>query len=341
MAYLSPGVYVEEVPSAIKPIAGVGTSTAGFIGLVPDSLTVPVKSVTNERLGAGDGTKTSFTLPYPILTDAGSFAVRVNGTAADATVSADGGSGNGVVKLTNAPPDQGEYHRRLRPGGAGDARAGRPGRAVHDLHRLHERVRRLLDRRGPEQPRARGLRLLQQRRHPLLRQPRRRRTATIASSALHGVRGDRRDRHRGRPGRQRRGRATAVVDHCTIRTGDRFAILDTAEAVETSGSARPDAARPVQRPATSCPPTSDYGALYFPWIEVFDPRRALQPAATARFVPPSGHIAGIYARVDTERGVHKAPANEVVARRARPPLPDQQGAAGRAQPAGHQRASAT
>ena len=66
MAYLSPGVYVEEVPSAIKPIAGVGTSTAGFIGLVPDSLTVPVKSVTNQRLGAGDGTKTSFTLPYPI-----------------------------------------------------------------------------------------------------------------------------------------------------------------------------------------------------------------------------------------------------------------------------------
>jgi phage tail sheath protein FI len=29
-------------------------------------------------------------------------------------------------------------------------------------------------------------------------------------------------------------------------------------------------------------------------------------------VPPSGHIAGIYARVDTERGVHKAPANELV-----------------------------
>src|SRR4051812_33140776 len=108
MAYLSPGVYVEEVPSAIKPIAGVGTSTAGFVGLVPDSLTVPVKSVTNERVGAGDGTKTSFNLPYPILTDAGSFAVRVNGTAADATVSADGGSGNGngVVKLTNAPPDK-------------------------------------------------------------------------------------------------------------------------------------------------------------------------------------------------------------------------------------------
>src|SRR5262245_46277440 len=36
--YLAPGVYVEEVPSAIKAIAGVGTSTAGFGGVVPDTL---------------------------------------------------------------------------------------------------------------------------------------------------------------------------------------------------------------------------------------------------------------------------------------------------------------
>ena len=36
--YLSPGVYVEEVPSAIKAIAGVSTSTAGFIGVVPDKI---------------------------------------------------------------------------------------------------------------------------------------------------------------------------------------------------------------------------------------------------------------------------------------------------------------
>src|SRR5262249_40434994 len=39
--YLSPGVYVEEVPSAVKPIAGVGTSTAGFVGVAPNSVTVP------------------------------------------------------------------------------------------------------------------------------------------------------------------------------------------------------------------------------------------------------------------------------------------------------------
>src|SRR5438876_1939276 len=39
--YLAPGVYVEEVPSAVKPIAGVSTSTAGFIGVVPDSVQIP------------------------------------------------------------------------------------------------------------------------------------------------------------------------------------------------------------------------------------------------------------------------------------------------------------
>src|SRR5215467_2814928 len=42
--YLSPGVYVEEVPSAIKPIAGVSTSTACFLGIVPDELTIPVEN---------------------------------------------------------------------------------------------------------------------------------------------------------------------------------------------------------------------------------------------------------------------------------------------------------
>ena len=40
--YFTPGVYVEEVPSAIKPIAGVGTSTAGFIGAVADDVQMPL-----------------------------------------------------------------------------------------------------------------------------------------------------------------------------------------------------------------------------------------------------------------------------------------------------------
>ncbi|MEI2582035.1 hypothetical protein [Scytonema sp. PRP1] len=41
--YQAPGVYVEEVSSGIKPIAGVGTSIAGFIGRVADNVTMPEK----------------------------------------------------------------------------------------------------------------------------------------------------------------------------------------------------------------------------------------------------------------------------------------------------------
>ena len=50
-----------------------------------------------------------------------------------------------------------------------------------------------------------------------------------------------------------------------------------------------------------------YGALYYPWIEIRDARKG-----TPLMIPPGGHVAGIYARSDIERGVHKAPANEVV-----------------------------
>jgi hypothetical protein len=59
---------------------------------------------------------------------------------------------------------------------------------------------------------------------------------------------------------------------------------------------------------------SKYGALYHPWIEILDPtERPSQGAPPQRLLlPPSGFVAGIYARSDIERGVHKAPANEVV-----------------------------
>ena len=51
-----------------------------------------------------------------------------------------------------------------------------------------------------------------------------------------------------------------------------------------------------------------YGAFYFPWLVVRDP---LSPSDLI-VAPPSGHVAGIYARSDALRGVHKAPANETV-----------------------------
>jgi phage tail sheath protein FI len=85
----------------------------------------------------------------------------------------------------------------------------------------------------------------------------------------------------------------AVLSHCETRK-DRFAILDSPETISGGVDRLPK------------PRDSKYGAYYFPWIQVYDPDKG------NIFVPPSGHIAGVYSRVDNERGVHKAPANEIV-----------------------------
>jgi len=86
----------------------------------------------------------------------------------------------------------------------------------------------------------------------------------------------------------------AVLTHCELKK-NRFAVLDSPETIDMGGIDK------IPKPRDS-----KYGAYYFPWIEVYDPERG------NIFVPPSGHMVGVYARVDTERGVHKAPANEIV-----------------------------
>jgi phage tail sheath protein FI len=86
----------------------------------------------------------------------------------------------------------------------------------------------------------------------------------------------------------------AVISHCE-NNKYRFAILDAAEELGKDGIAK-----------MPKPRDSQYAAYYFPWIQVYDPDKG------NIFVPPSGHMAGIYARSDNERGVHKAPANEIV-----------------------------
>src|SRR5437588_3823938 len=86
----------------------------------------------------------------------------------------------------------------------------------------------------------------------------------------------------------------AVISHCE-NNKYRFAILDSAEELGKDGIAK-----------MPKPRDSQYAAVYFPWIQVYDPEKG------NIYVPPSGHMAGIYARSDSERGVHKAPANEIV-----------------------------
>lgn len=59
---------------------------------------------------------------------------------------------------------------------------------------------------------------------------------------------------------------------------------------------------------------STKAALYHPWVEILDPNQSPEQGMPPDrlLLPPSGFVAGIYARSDVTRGVHKAPANEVV-----------------------------
>ncbi|MEE9128620.1 MAG: phage tail sheath subtilisin-like domain-containing protein [Phycisphaerales bacterium] len=97
----------------------------------------------------------------------------------------------------------------------------------------------------------------------------------------------------------------AVIGHCE-RMQDRFAILDP------QPGADPAAIR-AQRDALG----SDRGfaAIYYPRIEITNPDPDADPVLESRIVvPPSGHIAGVFARVDRAEGVHVAPANKKMQR---------------------------
>lgn len=97
------------------------------------------------------------------------------------------------------------------------------------------------------------------------------------------------------PGEVRPSVLNAMIIHCeTLK--DRFAILDppSDQDIEQIQNFRSDY-------------DTKYAAIYYPWITIRD-----SLTDKKENIPPSGHIAGIYARSDNERGVHKAPANEVI-----------------------------
>jgi uncharacterized protein len=91
-----------------------------------------------------------------------------------------------------------------------------------------------------------------------------------------------------------------LMTHCE-NDKYRFLILDTPRGQAQIGTIDPRSSQPAgARPSL-------YAAYYYPWIKVFD-----ADSGARKLVPPGGHVAGIYARTDIERGVFKAPANEVV-----------------------------
>lgn len=224
--YTYPGVYVEEVPSSDRPIAGVGTSTAGFIGIVPDTIEMPLKpGSTTERYPLAEAkTPKRITNWEEFKNNFGDFKTE-NKVLAHAIYGFfnNGGTACFVARVTKAE----EYEDVLNKFRAEDE---------------------------------------------------------IAIVAIPGV--------------TDKNILDKVLAHCESMQ-DRFAVLDGIRS--PANLSKEDISGGLRNAADG------YGAIYFPWIEVADP-----VSGKNDFVPPSGHIAGIYARSDAVRGVHKAPANEVI-----------------------------
>src|SRR6516165_4849854 len=95
--YLSPGVFVEEVPSTIKPIAGVSTSTAGFIGIVQDGPFEQPLAVID--MGTADGDANIFSLAPSPLDEQGAdnTVVKVDGVVSSNLKPTFNGAANALI----------------------------------------------------------------------------------------------------------------------------------------------------------------------------------------------------------------------------------------------------
>jgi phage tail sheath protein FI len=94
----------------------------------------------------------------------------------------------------------------------------------------------------------------------------------------------------------------ALIDHCELLRY-RFAVLDSRpEPTDTVSDAQD------QRQQFD----TKYAAMYYPWLSIPEPFPDSFTEIRDYPIPPTGHVLGVFARTDIERGVHKAPANEIV-----------------------------
>jgi uncharacterized protein len=93
--------------------------------------------------------------------------------------------------------------------------------------------------------------------------------------------------------------AKAIARHCAD-LGNRMAVLHTKQGLSAADAEKVPAAFGLDEKE------AQFAAVYYPWVTTpgFD--------GTERLIPPSGHIAGVWARTDAESGVHKAPANQTL-----------------------------
>lgn len=280
-SYQSPGVYVEEVSSGMKPIAGVGTSTAGFIGVVPNKLFL-LSAVDEATEDQADG---------PPQEDAEVEEVDASAATPVAVVSTPTSSNRQRYTEVNLP-DEGDpklctnFSEFIEQFGGFSALHESSGqgrtKVTHIGHNtLAHAVYGFFNNGGT---RCWVARVTVAKRVKIALD----KFKEIDEIALVTFPGESSD-----PSVRE-----SILSHCEDRfLQDRFAILDPPEPIEGSDQ---------QNPLGELP-DSGYGAVYYPRIKVFDPA-----TNASTLVPPSGHIAGIYARVDSTRGVFKAPANEVI-----------------------------
>jgi len=241
--YLYPGVYVEEVPPLARPIVGVGTSTAGFIGVVMDDVEMPLKpSSTSDHFTVSPVDEPQLITGWEQFKNTfGDFQSQKKGTEGGAT-----GWSDADYKA----------YLQLQHAVYGFFNNGGTCCYVVRINSSNE-LDNLAD--------------------PLLK------FEPIDDIAMVVV-----------PGATKTAQQNAIIGHCE-NMKDRVAILDGNQTTTFTVDAIKSA------------PDSKYAALYFPWIKVLDP---VSKKNTSQ--PPSGHLAGVYARVDAERGVYKAPANEII-----------------------------
>ena len=357
--YLSPGVYVEEVQTGSRPIEGVGTSVAAFVGLAPSGPLNEPTLITNWTQyvfhfgGFTEGYYLAHAV-YGFFNNGGTicYVVRVGGV--DPERGNDAGGGKPRRELTTGEPSiLGSFNIAAITAGSNgpvsveiaDAEGDGPPERFKLVVRDGDKVAETFDvsaKRGSRyvvtQVRERSKLIeIKEASGAALARPENQTVVLAAPGAntLPAVPqapanpgtaeyiGDTAERT-GFGGLEAIDEITmvavpdlmsayqagaiseenvrsvqlALISHCELM-GDRVAILDPPPGLN---------ARQVRvwRQETAGY-DSNYAALYYPWIKVFD-----QATGQTRKVPPSGHMAGIWSRNDAERGVHKAPANEVV-----------------------------
>lgn len=268
--YKSPGVYVEEVPPAASPIAGTGTSTAGFIAIIASStVKIPAERFIKKEPPPAPPDPPAQDVPYlkvqtitlpasgevNLFTNWSSFSNKFGDLLGDKTV-----SGLEEVKQSEFVDKTLDEWRSLAHAVYGFFLNGGTRCYVARIDQAAS-IKTALDK-----------------------------FAGIDEIAIIAV-----------PGNTTETVQEAVLDHCE-KLKDRFAVLD----------GRHTATEFTKKLIQADTKDSTFGAIYFPWIKVSDPtKQIIDPASDGTLVvAPSGHIAGVYARVDSERGVFKAPANE-------------------------------